>query len=109
MGRYPEAATNFSTVTTRTRGALAAEAQFYLGQIEQAQDRFEQAIVAYLRVQAIYSANPEWVGGALLEMGKCHEALGRPEEARKLFRQVLKEFKTTQWAPLAQEQLGNNP
>ncbi len=105
LGRYADAAESFGAVTRRTRAALAAEAQFYLGQIEQAQDKFEQAIVAYLRVQAIYAAYPEWVAGALLETGKCQEALGRPEDAQKTFRQVAQEFKDTQWAALARERI----
>ncbi len=105
LNRHREAVESFNAVTRRTRGALAAEAQFYLGQIEQAASRFEQAIVAYLRVQAIYSAYPEWVGGALFEMGKCHAALGRGDEARSAFQQVVREFKDTQWAPLAGERL----
>lgn len=105
LGRYAAATESFGAVTRRSRAALAAEAQFYLGQIEQAQDKFEQAIVAYLRVQAIYAAYPEWVAGALLEMGKCQEALGRPEEAQKTFRQVAQEFKDTQWAALARERI----
>jgi len=103
--RYREAAESFSAVTQRTRDAMAAEAQFYLGQIEQAQDRFNEAIVAYLRIQAIYGAYPEWVAGALLEMGKCHEALGRAGEANRAFRQVVQDFPDTRWAALARERL----
>lgn len=105
LNRYKEAADSFGSVTSRTRSALAAEAQFYIGQVEQAQNRFNEAIVAYLRVQAIYAAYPEWVGGALLEMGKCHDALGQSDEAQNAFRQVVKDFKNTPWAAPARERI----
>ncbi|MDA0577276.1 MAG: tetratricopeptide repeat protein, partial [Verrucomicrobia bacterium] len=95
----------FGQVTARTRGEVAARAQFYTGQAWQAQENFQQALVAYLRVQAIYGAHAEWLAAATFESGKCQEALGAMDEARAAYKAVAKSSKGSTWAKLAEERL----
>ena len=100
-----QARDRFKAVTTQTRSALAAEAQFYIGQIHHAREDYKKALIAYLRVQALYGSYREWVAASLFECAKCHDQLGNTEEAHKARQSLLDDFSDTRWAELAREQL----
>ncbi len=106
LRKYDGAEACFGEVTRRTKAETGAEAQFYLGQVAQAKNDFKAAIMAYLRVIALYGEYPEWVAGALFESGKCHEALGDKEQAMKAYDDILKNHKGTKWAKAAAERRG---
>ncbi len=105
LQRYDAAIGHFEEVTGQTRGEVAARAQFYIGQVWQAQDQFARALVAYLRVMAIYPTFGDWVAAATFESGKCHEGLGADDEARAAYRAVKEQHGGTSWAALAAERL----
>lgn len=98
---YAGALESFGVVPSLTRSELAAQAQFYSGQVLQAQGDFKAAVLAYLRVQALYPAATEWVAAAMFEKGKCFEALGSRDEAAASYREVVQKYKGTKWADLA--------
>lgn len=102
---YDAAIGHFEEVTAQTRGEVAARAQFYIGQTLQAREQFSPALVAYLRVMAIYPTFGEWVAAATLESGKCHEGLGANDEARAAYRTVVEQHQGTSWAKMAAERL----
>lgn len=101
LKEYDAALESFGNVPALTRSDLAAQAQFYIGQVLQARGDFKGASLAYLRVQALYPDVREWVAAAMFENGKCCEALGNKEEALKIYREVAEKYKGTQWAELA--------
>ncbi|MDP2991343.1 MAG: tetratricopeptide repeat protein [Kiritimatiellota bacterium] len=101
LKEYDAALESFGNVPALTRSDLAAQAQFYIGQVLQARGDFKGASLAYLRVQALYPDAREWVAAAMFESGKCCEALGNKEEAHKFYREVAEKYKGTQWAELA--------
>ncbi len=101
LKEYDAALDNFGRVPALTRSEVAAQAQFYMGQVLQAREDFNGAALAYLRVQALYPDAREWVAAAMFEHGKCSEALGNKEEALKIFREVANKYKDTKWAELA--------
>ncbi len=105
LKEYDAALESFGNVAALTRSDLAAQAQFYIGQVAQARSDFKGAALAYLRVQALYPDAREWVAAAMFESGKCSEALGNKEEARNLFREVAQKYKGTKWAELAADRL----
>lgn len=105
LKRYDEAQQAFTVTAARTRSALGAEAQFYVGQVEQARRAFKQALMAYLRVQALYPDVREWVAASLFESAKCHEELGQAGEARLALEEVVKTYGGTKWAELAADRL----
>ncbi len=106
LRKYDAAEACFQEVTRRTKSETGAEAQFFIGQVAQAKNDFRAAILAYLRVIALYGAYPEWVAGALFETGKCQEALGEKAEAGKSYDEILRNFKGTKWAKPAAERRG---
>lgn len=102
---YDAALTHFSRVPALTRSDLAAQAQFYSGQVLQARGDFKGATLAYLRVQALYPDAREWVAASMFENGKCCEALGNTDEARLCYRTVAEKYKGTKWSVLAADRL----
>lgn len=106
LRKYDAAESCFQEVTKRTKSETGAEAQFFLGQVAQARNDFKGAVMAYLRVSALYSAYPEWVAGALFESGKCQEALGDKAEAVKAYDEILRNYKGTKWAKPAGDRRG---
>ena len=88
-----------------TRSDLAAQAQFYVGQVHQSREDFKAANLAYLRVQALFPDSRTWVAASLFEGAKCSAALGNKDDARKAFQEVADKYKDTEWAPLALERL----
>jgi cellulose synthase operon protein C len=105
LKRYADAMTSLETCTGLTRSATAAEAQFYIGQTYQIQSNYKDALVAYLRVQALYSGEKEWGGAATFESAKCYDALGKPGEATAALKDVVSQYKDTRWAKLAADRL----
>ncbi len=101
LKEYDAALASFGKVPALTRSGLAAQAQFYSGQVLQARGDLKAAALAYLRVQALYPEAREWVAAALFENGKCYEALGNKPEALNSYRDVAENFKDTKWAELA--------
>ena len=102
---YADAMEQFKTVTRRTKSETGARAQFFAGQVYQAQDDYKRAVVAYLRVIALFGHYDQWVAAAKFESAKCHEALGHTAEAKNLYEDVVKHHKKTEWAAGAQERL----
>ncbi len=105
LKRYADATAALEAATRLTRSAVAAEAQFYIGQTHQIQSNFKEAIVAYLRVQALYPGEAEWGGAATFELAKCYEALGQADDAKATLKDVVSRYKDTQWAKLAEARL----
>lgn len=99
------ALTNFTEATTRTKAEVAAEAQFYIGQVYQSKEDFQSALVAYLRVIALYPEYRQWSAGATFESGKCYEKLGDSAQARNAYQNVVSNYGDTKWADPATERL----
>lgn len=105
LKQYDSALASFNEVTRHTKSELGAEAQFYIGQVLQSKQDYKAAVVAYLRVLALYPQYKQWVVGATFESGKCYAALGDNAEARKAYQSVVNNYKDTKWAGLAAERL----
>lgn len=103
LRKYENAEESFLEVTKRTKSETGAEAQFYIGQIAQAKSDFKAAIMAYMRVIALYRDHRDWVAGAMFESAKCYEALGDKAQALKAYDDILKNFNDTKWAKPAAE------
>lgn len=76
---------------TRPRSETAAMAQWMTGESYFIQKRYDEAIRAYLRVEALYRY-PKWQAAGLLQAGKCYEAQGQWERAVRLYRQLLDHY-----------------
>ncbi len=82
----------------------AAMAQWMIGETYFHQKRYDVAMREYLRVARLY-AYPKWQAGSLLQGAKCRELLGEPEEAARLYEEVLEEYADTPFAEQAKQRL----
>jgi cellulose synthase operon protein C len=105
LQQFDKALEAFQEAAKRGRAEVAARAQFYVGQTYQGKSDLKQALMAYLRIQALYPQVTEWVAAATFESGKCHQGLGANDEARKAFQEVVEKYKGTKWAEMAAQRL----
>jgi TolA-binding protein len=103
--KYDDALEAFGEATRRTKSEVAAQAQFYIGQIHQGREDFKAAILDYLRIPALYPEAREWIAASTFESAKCSEALGQKDDARKAFQDLVDNYKDTKWAGLAADRL----
>jgi TolA-binding protein len=102
--RYDEAANAYAEVMRRTASEVAARAQYNLGVCRAEQKRPADAIKALLAVGYTYDY-PDWTAAALCKAAEVQLAEKQPDEARKLWQRVVKEYGSTRWAPEAQKRL----
>ncbi len=107
QGNFDEARAAYRKVTRSETGGkteTAAMAQWMIGETYFHQKNYETALREYLRVEILYDY-PEWQAGALLQAGKCHEALGEWKQASELFAKLLKSFPESEFVADATERL----
>jgi len=108
LSRFESARASYQQIVDRHRGPTAARAQFQIGETLFAEERYEEAARALLKVDILFGY-PEWSAAALYEAGRCFAAMGRRVEARQQFERVAEDFADTEWATLAQQQLSSRP
>jgi TolA-binding protein len=90
--------------TTGAKTETAAMAQWMIGETFFMEEKYNSAIKAYLRVEALYSY-PRWQAAALLQAGKCHEMIGQWTEAVALYSQIVNDYAATTIAAKADQRL----
>ncbi|HEV2341761.1 MAG TPA: tol-pal system protein YbgF [Candidatus Acidoferrales bacterium] len=85
-------------------GPLAANAQFYLGELAYTQHEYSAAIEAYDKVIVNYRHSPR-VAPAMLEKGRAYVQLGKRTSAKSEFRELIRMFPETDEAKAAQTEL----
>jgi TolA-binding protein len=82
----------------------AAMAQWMIGETFFQQERYDEAIASYHRVERLF-AFERWQAAALLQAGKCHEAKGTYRDAIGLYAQLLKQYPQTTFAQEASQRM----
>ena len=90
--------------TTGGKTETAAMAQWMIGETYFHQEDFEAALREYLRVEILYPY-PRWQAAALLQAGKCQEALGRKKDAAELYGKLIKVYPNTEFTDEAAKRL----
>lgn len=104
-GAYAEAVRGLEgLLKTFPKTEAAAEAQYLLGDTFAAQKRWPEAVAAYT---AAIQNHPKsnWIPNSYYGRGKAQEQLGRPDEARLSYEQVIKLYPDTPNAGLAKQAL----
>ncbi len=93
--RYPEAKKLFEQVagTREWRGESTAQAVFYLGVVEERQNRLPEAVAHYQRVFVAYQKYTSWVEKAYIKAALCFDKLGKREQAVTHLQEVLRNDK----------------
>jgi cellulose synthase operon protein C len=107
LGDFDEARAAYRRAVESTTGEkteTAAMAQWMIGESYMHQKNYEAALREYLRVEILYDY-PTWQAAALLQAGKCHEALGEWSQAGELYTRLIKNYPQTEFAKDAGERL----
>ena len=104
QGKARAARQAFERVAAEDRGELAADAHLGLGRLDEAEERFEDALAEYLKVAVLYG-HAEKVAEGLYRAGLCLERLGDVEKAVAQYREVLADHRESPFAALARERL----
>lgn len=105
LSEFDAAIDAYRRVTDSHQGAIAARAQFQIGECLFATRRHEDAVREFLKVDILY-AYPEWSAAALYEAGRCFAAMGRSEDASREFAAVTERFPASVWAERAAREGG---
>jgi TolA-binding protein len=105
--QFDDAVAAYQQVATASQDAIAARAQFQIGECLFAKEQYQQAAAELLKVDILYS-HPDWSAAALYEAGRCFEKLGQVSDAHSQYRAVVEKFGQTKWAPLAAQALSQS-
>ena len=103
-GEHEAAEANFLRVTGLSESALAAEAQFRIGESRLARDDLAGAADAFVKLPILYG-HAEWVRRGLLQAGRVYRRLQQPEKAERFFRELLQQHADSEEARAAGELL----
>lgn len=106
QGRYAMALGGYRDYLRRFPDTdLADNAQYGAGECFFAQARFDSALVEYKQVGAHW-ASGDRAPAALYKVGLCQERLGRKDEAKQTFEDLVKRFPQSGEAQLARDRIG---
>ncbi|MFM7738117.1 MAG: tetratricopeptide repeat protein, partial [Planctomycetota bacterium] len=105
-GRLQDSVSAFNRAIALSTGEteIAAQAQWRIGETWLVQERYTEALAAYLLTINQYSY-PHWRAAALLQAGKCQERLGNWAQALKLYQQLEQEYPSSEFAAQAKRRI----
>lgn len=105
-GRLQDSVSAFNRAIALSTGEteIAAQAQWRIGETWLVQERYTEALEAYLLTINQYSY-PHWRAAALLQAGKCQERLGNSAQALKLYQQLEQEYPSSEFAAQAKRRI----
>lgn len=104
-GQLMDARSFFRRVADTNMLEFGAQAQYFLGMVEQARRNHQEAIDAFARVSTLYEAYDEWVARAMLATAASYQQLGQSGRARQTLRDVIERFPDTEFAREAANEL----
>lgn len=107
QAQFDDARRLYGDVLAEQRDELSAKAQFMIAETFLHQREYRSALREYLKVEILYS-QPQWQSMALLQIMKCHQALGEPKEAREAYGKLLERFPETEAAKQAAQSIERN-
>lgn len=103
-GAADEALALFEKVTETSDQEVAARARFMIGEIYFDRKNHPEAVKHFFKVAYGY-AYPEWQARAQFEAGRCFEVLGKLDQARKMYEEVVAKYPKSSDAELAKKRL----
>lgn len=101
--QWDNAIAAYNEVVAKTGAQIAARAQIQIGLCRMEQQKFNEALNAFLAAAYTYDY-PETTAMALCESARAYMALKQPAEARQMLTRVTREYPGA-WAELAQKRL----
>ena len=90
LREYDRAIKRFAELLSLASEDMKVEVQFYLGEAYFQKGDFQQAVLEYMKVKYIDPGTGlDWAVTSIYNAGKCYEKLGRYDEARKMYREII--------------------
>lgn len=103
-GEHDKAEQSLQRVTELSDTAVAAEAQFRIGESRLERDDLPGAADAFVKLPILYG-HAEWVRRGLLQAGLVYERMQQPDKAQRFFRELLQGHADSAEAKTAREHL----
>ncbi|MFB3891472.1 MAG: tetratricopeptide repeat protein [Phycisphaerae bacterium] len=107
LKQYDAAVNVYLEVTKRSASEFAARSQLQIGLCRLEQKNYAEAAKTLMIVALAYDY-PDLSAQALCEAGRAQIELKQPDEAAKLWQQVITRYPTSPWAKTAQQRLDEN-
>lgn len=104
LGSLDEALQLYESVTAKTDREVAARARFMIGEIYFEKKNHSEAIKNFFKAAYGYGY-PQWQANAQYEAGRCFEVLGKKDQARKSYLEVVEKFPDSEKVSLAKQRL----
>jgi cellulose synthase operon protein C len=110
LGKLDEALAGYRAIASGPRTPLAARAQLMEGEVLFEQGNHKEAIKAFFKTaygfgeQAPAAFHP-WQSQATFEAARCFEVLKQPEQARKLYAELVERYPDSEHVPAARKRL----
>lgn len=111
LGKLDESLAGYRAVADGPRTDLAARARLMEGEVLFEQGQHKDAIKAFFKTaygfgeQAAPAPFHPWQAQATFEAARCFEVLGRPDQARKLYAELVDRYPTSEHVPPARKRL----
>jgi TolA-binding protein len=111
LGRLDEALAGYRSLADGLRTELAARARLMEGEVLFEQGQHKEAIKAFFKVaygfgeQNAPPAFHPWQAQATFEAARCFEVLGRQEQARSLYAELVERYPMSEHVPAARKRL----
>lgn len=90
---YDRATRNLEELLSQASSEMQVEIQFYLGEAYFQKGDFEQAALEYMKVKYLDPGGGlDWAVTAIYNTGQCYEKLSRFEDARNMYRAIIKRW-----------------
>lgn len=99
---YEEAQNILAPIAERNTTDIGAEAQFYLGRLQQDQNNLEAAIAEYAKVKVLFEAFDSWVSLGMYNSAECNILLGNRGGALAILNEIIETYPGTEAAQKAQ-------
>lgn len=106
LRRYEEAIRHFEALLPKVDRGTQAELWFHIAEAYASLGKYEEAALAYLRISYLYPEQRLWAVTAEYEAAGVLGRMGRSEDARKLYEDILKTHgPQSEWGRAASERL----
>lgn len=103
--KYEEAVIILKPIAEKNTTEIGAEAQFYLGKLNQEQENFQKAVEEYARVKVLFEAFDNWVSLAMYHSAESNILLGNRGDALAILNEIVEYYPGTEAEGLARQLL----
>ena len=87
----------FKDLSEKRTDDLGAKAQYYYGLTLFEQNKIDDAISAFVRVESLFADYQEWYLKSLIKLGDCYVKLGDKKKAKSIYKSIYRKHKNDEY------------